>query len=287
MVLPVPDAEQAYAHDDKSGKPSKDFYNYLKSLDERVRNSALIPITNFGGKCDGVTDDTTAVKTSLAAQNYACLPPNTKTALGTPHNAGGIVMTKDQSLFGFGDNSIVVPINDFRDTSMIALDGDNINIRDFKIATTRTSASFANENFALIENYNLGHNSGAINNFRFSRVTVDMPNLLKGPLVIVGTGADITNIAVSGCNFINSAGGFTIFSDQNGAGTGTGADFDHTVSNVLFVDNIMIDTPLTTNVAAWWSAPMIGSLILLSAVGWLSYSAARAGQPLFGQVLED
>src|SRR5215467_1293826 len=56
---------------------------------------------------------------------------------------------------------------------------------------------------------------------------------------------------------------------------------------VLFVDNIMIDTPLTTNVAAWWSAPMIGSLILLSAVGWLSYFAARAGQPLLGQVLED
>ena len=56
---------------------------------------------------------------------------------------------------------------------------------------------------------------------------------------------------------------------------------------VLFVDNTMIDTPLTTNLAAWWSAPMIASLILLSALGWIAYSAARAGQPLFGQVLED
>ena len=55
----------------------------------------------------------------------------------------------------------------------------------------------------------------------------------------------------------------------------------------LFVDNIMTDTPLTTNLAAWWSAPMIASLVLLSALAWLAYAAARVGQPLFGQVLDD
>jgi hypothetical protein len=55
----------------------------------------------------------------------------------------------------------------------------------------------------------------------------------------------------------------------------------------LFVDNIMTDTPLTTNLAAWWSAPMIASLVLLSALVWLAYVAARVGQPLFGQVLDD
>jgi O-antigen/teichoic acid export membrane protein len=55
----------------------------------------------------------------------------------------------------------------------------------------------------------------------------------------------------------------------------------------LFVDNIMSDTPLTTNLAAWWSTPMIASLVLLGVVAWLAYSAARMGQPLFGQVLED
>jgi hypothetical protein len=32
---------------------------------------------------------------------------------------------------------------------------------------------------------------------------------------------------------------------------------------------------------------MIASLIMLIAIGWLAYSAARAGQPLFGQLLED
>jgi serine/threonine-protein kinase len=58
-------------------------------------------------------------------------------------------------------------------------------------------------------------------------------------------------------------------------------------ATTLFVDNIMTDTPLTTNLAAWWSAPMIASLVFLSAVAWLAYCAARAGQPLFGQVLED
>jgi len=42
-----------------------------------------------------------------------------------------------------------------------------------------------------------------------------------------------------------------------------------------------------TNLAAWWSGPMIASLILVSAAAWFAYSAARVGQPLFGQVLED
>jgi hypothetical protein len=55
----------------------------------------------------------------------------------------------------------------------------------------------------------------------------------------------------------------------------------------LFVDNIVNDVPLTTNLTAWWSAPMIASLVLLGAVAWLAYSAARAGQPLFGRILED
>ena len=58
-------------------------------------------------------------------------------------------------------------------------------------------------------------------------------------------------------------------------------------ATALFVDNTMTSVPLTTNLAAWWSGPMIASLIMLTAIGWLAYSAARAGQPLFGQVLED
>jgi hypothetical protein len=58
-------------------------------------------------------------------------------------------------------------------------------------------------------------------------------------------------------------------------------------ATALFVDNIVIDTPVTTSLSAWWSTPMIASLVMLSAVAWLAYSAARAGQPLFGQLLED
>jgi len=55
----------------------------------------------------------------------------------------------------------------------------------------------------------------------------------------------------------------------------------------LFVDNIVTDVPLTTNLAAWWSAPMITSLTMLIAVASLAYVAARVGQPLFGQLLEE
>ena len=55
----------------------------------------------------------------------------------------------------------------------------------------------------------------------------------------------------------------------------------------LFVDNIMTSVPLTTNLSAWWSGPTIASLLMLIALGWLAYVAARAGQPLFGQLLEE
>jgi hypothetical protein len=58
-------------------------------------------------------------------------------------------------------------------------------------------------------------------------------------------------------------------------------------ATAMFVDNIVTDTPLTTNLAAWWSAPMIASLVMLIAVAWFAYSAARAGQPLFGKLVED
>jgi hypothetical protein len=58
-------------------------------------------------------------------------------------------------------------------------------------------------------------------------------------------------------------------------------------ATTLFVDNIVTAVPITTNLSAWWSGPMIASLLMLIAVAWFAYSAARAGQPLFGQLLED
>jgi len=58
-------------------------------------------------------------------------------------------------------------------------------------------------------------------------------------------------------------------------------------ATTLFVDNIVSDVPITTDLSAWWSAPMIASLLMLIGVAWFAYFAARAGQPLFGQLLED
>ena len=58
-------------------------------------------------------------------------------------------------------------------------------------------------------------------------------------------------------------------------------------ATAFFVENIVADAPLTTDLAAWWSTPMIASLLMLIAVAWFAYSAARAGQPLFGRLLED
>jgi hypothetical protein len=58
-------------------------------------------------------------------------------------------------------------------------------------------------------------------------------------------------------------------------------------ATTLFVDNIVTAVPMTTNLSAWWSGPMIASLLMLIGVACFAYFAARAGQPLFGQVLED
>jgi hypothetical protein len=55
----------------------------------------------------------------------------------------------------------------------------------------------------------------------------------------------------------------------------------------LFVDNIVTGVPITTDLSAWWSTPMIASILMLIGVGWFAYVAARAGQPLFGLLLED
>jgi hypothetical protein len=58
-------------------------------------------------------------------------------------------------------------------------------------------------------------------------------------------------------------------------------------ATAFFVENIVADAPLTTDLTAWWSTPMIASLLMLIAVAVFAYSAARAGQPLFGRLLED
>jgi serine/threonine-protein kinase len=58
-------------------------------------------------------------------------------------------------------------------------------------------------------------------------------------------------------------------------------------ATTLFVDNIVTAVPITTNLSAWWSGPMIASLLMLISVACFAYFAARAGQPLFGQVLDD
>ena len=48
-------------------------------------------------------------------------------------------------------------------------------------------------------------------------------------------------------------------------------------ATALFVDNTMTSVPLTTNLAAWWSGPMIASLIMLIAIGWLAVLGGPVG----------
>jgi hypothetical protein len=58
-------------------------------------------------------------------------------------------------------------------------------------------------------------------------------------------------------------------------------------ATMLFVDNIVTDVPLTTDLSTWWSAPTTLSLALLIGLAAYAYRGARAGQPLFGRVFND
>jgi hypothetical protein len=54
-------------------------------------------------------------------------------------------------------------------------------------------------------------------------------------------------------------------------------------ATLLFVDNVVTDVPLTTDLSVWWSTPTVLSVSLLIGLVCFAYSAARAGQPLFGR----
>jgi hypothetical protein len=58
------------------------------------------------------------------------------------------------------------------------------------------------------------------------------------------------------------------------------------VATLLFVDNVVTDVPLTTDLSVWWSTPTVLSVALLIGLVCVAYSAARAGQPLFGGLIE-
>jgi hypothetical protein len=56
---------------------------------------------------------------------------------------------------------------------------------------------------------------------------------------------------------------------------------------LLFVDNVITGVPLTTDLSAWWSTPTLLTISLLISLVAFTYYAARAGEPLFGNVLAD
>jgi hypothetical protein len=56
---------------------------------------------------------------------------------------------------------------------------------------------------------------------------------------------------------------------------------------LLFVDNVIADTPLTTDLSAWWSAPTVLTLSLVLGLVGFAYYAARGGEPLFGDIVPE
>jgi hypothetical protein len=56
---------------------------------------------------------------------------------------------------------------------------------------------------------------------------------------------------------------------------------------LLFVDNVVTDVPLTTDLSSWWATPTVMTYSLVLGLVVFAYYAARAGEPLFGTVLAD
>jgi len=56
---------------------------------------------------------------------------------------------------------------------------------------------------------------------------------------------------------------------------------------LLFVDNVVADMPLTTDLSLWWSSPTLLTLALVFGLLGFAYYAARGGEPLFGQVVPE
>ena len=56
---------------------------------------------------------------------------------------------------------------------------------------------------------------------------------------------------------------------------------------LLFVDNVVTDVPLTTDLSLWWATPTVLTYSLVLGLVAFAYYAARAGEPLFGTVVAD
>jgi hypothetical protein len=59
------------------------------------------------------------------------------------------------------------------------------------------------------------------------------------------------------------------------------------MATALFVSNIVADLPMTSNLSAWWSTPTTLTVGLLIGLACFAYYAARAGQPLFGTIINE
>jgi hypothetical protein len=58
-------------------------------------------------------------------------------------------------------------------------------------------------------------------------------------------------------------------------------------ATLLFVDNVVSDAPLTTDLSVWWATPTILTVVMLVGLVSFAYYAARTGEPLFGRVLTE
>jgi serine/threonine-protein kinase len=97
-------------------------------------------------------------------------------------------------------------------------------------------------------------------------------------LLVLNTGQILTGNWVDRFNVVAFTTLFTVVTHRYGL---------IAAAALLFVDNVMSDTPLTTDLSVWWSTPTVLTVGLVLGLLAFAYRAARGGEPLFGQVLQE
>jgi hypothetical protein len=212
-----------------------------------------------------VTDDTAAINASITAQNYALIPPNVNVGVGTvfPNN---IRLRSNQALIGSGPTSNLVVLSSFNaggGGQFIALDGNDIEVRDFAVSSSIVNS--VSDNVALIQNFDTGF-GGSINRVRVSRVKFNLPTYNKGTVAFICTGQNISDLIIEDCDVQAAGSGLTVFSG-NISGGGT-------CNNLIIVNNRLSNLFGASNygIGVSISAKVTNALIANNSIGNVEYA---------------
>lgn len=139
-MLPPPDISAAYVDDQR--RPSKDFYNWIKSLDTSVRSgstgsNAWVNVKDYGATGDGETDDTAGIQAAIdAATDDICWVYFPR---GIYYVTSALIINGYCNLVGAGMNAVVISAGQnaggspYNDITVLVVLGQNVTVSDLSL----------------------------------------------------------------------------------------------------------------------------------------------------------